>query len=125
MAQRCKFEKQNLKQCEAWSMTGSDFCFTHNPEMVAKKKEAVIKGGRSHKKNYNPLPAFEINGSKSVAELLSQTINEVRMGQIDLRVANCIGYLSGHLIKAIEVSNVQDTLNRIEQKLKQNDLKTQ
>jgi hypothetical protein len=99
-------------------MRDTEFCFTHNPETREARKEAVIKGGSSPKKNYNPLPPLEIGNTKDVVKLLGQTINEVRQGIIDLRVANCVGYLAGHLIKALEVADLEDRVVSIEETLK-------
>jgi len=112
---QCQFIKSDDAQCEANSLKNSEFCFTHNPETKEAKQLAVIKGGKSPKKNYDPLTPVEISGSKSVVNLLAITINEVRQGEIDLRVANCIGYLSGHLIKALEVSEIENRIETIEQ----------
>lgn len=116
---RCEFIKLNKEQCNANAMRNSQFCFTHNPETREAKQEAVIRGGKSPKKNYNPLSPVELSDSKSVVSLLSQTINEVRQGEIDLRVANCIGYLSGHLIKALEVSDLEKRVDEIEKIIKE------
>ena len=52
-----------------------------------------------------------------MVNLLSTTISEVRAGSVELRVANCIGYLSGHLIKAFEVANLEDRITQIEKTL--------
>ena len=95
-------------------MKDSEFCFTHNPEASEAKYQAVVKGGSSPKKNYSPLAPVVISDSNSVVKLLATTINEVRKGEIDLRVANCIGYLSGHLIKALEVSEIGNRMETIE-----------
>ncbi len=111
---QCKFIKQNNEQCRANAMQKCQFCFTHNPETGEAKHQAVIRGGKSPKKNYNPLISIEINDSKSVVKLLATTINEVRQGAVDLRVANCIGYLSGHLIKALEVSEIVGRVETLE-----------
>jgi hypothetical protein len=116
---QCKFTKPNGKRCKANAMRNSEFCFTHNPVMKKAKKEAVIKGGKSPKKNYNPLPPVELTDNKSVASLLAQVINEVREGEIDLRVANCIGYLAGHLIKALEISDLEERVEKIEKTIKE------
>lgn len=114
MVKRCKFIKTDEKQCEAWAMTDSDFCFTHNPDTKEEKQLAVTKGGKSPKRNYNPLEPIEIESTKDVVELISQTINEVRLGEINIRVANCIGFLSGHLIKALEVANLEERVAKVE-----------
>ncbi|MSU44947.1 hypothetical protein EXS45_02095 [Candidatus Nomurabacteria bacterium] len=111
---QCKFIKQDNNQCEANALKDSELCFTHNPEVSEAKHQAVVKGGSSPKKNYNPLPLVEISDAKSVVNLLATTVNEVRQGTIDLRVANCIGYLAGHLIKALEVSEIVSRVETIE-----------
>ena len=114
---QCKFIKLNKKQCNANALRDTDFCFSHNPATKEEKKEATVRGGKSPKKNYNPLPPVEIKGSADVAQLLAKTINEVRAGEINLRVANCIGYLSGHLIKAFEVSDLEKRVEAIEKQM--------
>jgi hypothetical protein len=49
-----------------------------------------------------------------VAELLGDTINQVRRGEIDLRVSNAIGYLSGILLSAIEKGTFEARLTALE-----------
>ena len=107
---QCISIKKEGEQCEANAITDSDFCFSHDPSMEEAKKIATAKGGKSPKKNYDPLPPIEVSSSKDVIRLLATTITEVRQGEIDLRVANCIGYLAGHLIKAFEVGEVNEKL---------------
>src|SRR3989344_2939145 len=114
---QCKFIKLNKKQCNANALRDTDFCFSHNPATKEEKKEAVIKGGKSPKKNYNPLPKIKIDNTSDVTKLLTVTINEVRAGEINLRVANCIGYLSGHLIRAFEVSDLEKRVEEIEKQI--------
>lgn len=112
---QCQFIKSNQDQCKANAMLNSEFCFTHNPKTLEAKRAAVIKGGESPKRNYNPLRPIKLDNNKSVVNLLAATINEVRQGVIDLRVANCIGYLSGHLIKALETANLEERICKIEE----------
>ncbi len=49
-----------------------------------------------------------------VKGLLSDTIHQVRTGVIDPKVANCVGYLSGILLKAIEVGDIEERLSAME-----------
>jgi hypothetical protein len=111
---KCKYIKQDDEQCGANSMVDNDFCFTHNPDMEESKAIAVKKGGEATRKNYEPLPPILIENTKNITTLLSSTINEVRAGTIELRVANSIGYLAGHLIKAFEASIIEDRLIEVE-----------
>ena len=45
-----------------------------------------------------------------LVELLGETINQVRKGQIDPRISNAIGYLSGIMLKAMEQGDLEQRL---------------
>jgi hypothetical protein len=111
---QCQYLKPNSEQCQANAMLEALYCFSHNPETQEAKKMAVIKGGKALKKNYDPLPPIELTDSKSVVTLLTTTISQVRAGKIDLRVANCVGFLASHLIKALELSDLENRVMEIE-----------
>jgi hypothetical protein len=49
-----------------------------------------------------------------VTALLSDTINRVRKGDLDVRVANTVGYLAGVLLKSLEVGDLEDRLTQLE-----------
>ena len=114
---RCHYIKSNKEQCSANAMIGSKFCFTHNPATQEEKRAAVVKGGKMSKKNHNTLATITLSQPKDVVSLLNATINEVRGGVVELRVANCLGYLSGHLIKAFEIADLDDRISKIEKVL--------
>ena len=59
-------------------------------------------------------PIKPLRNAADVVELLGETINQVRRGEIDLRVSNAIGYLSGILLGAIEKSSYEDRLAALE-----------
>ena len=116
---KCIFIKSNGKECRANAMRESQYCFSHNPDMEEERMSAVSRGGSSPRRNYKPLPPVKIGDTKDVVNLLSTTISEVRAGSIELRVANCIGYLSGHLIKAFEISGLEERLAKLERIISQ------
>jgi hypothetical protein len=64
------------------------------------------------------LPIKPLRAVKDVAELLGETINQVRRGEIDLRTSNAIGYLSGILLCAIEKSSLEERLTELEAAVK-------
>ncbi len=115
---KCVFVKSDGEACQAHTIKESEFCFSHDPNMREEKIAAVSRGGSSPRRNYNPLPEIKIENVKDVVNLLSVTISEVRAGSVELRVANCIGYLSGHLIKAFEISNLENRLEKLEEIIK-------
>ena len=97
-------------------MSSSKFCFFHDPDTVEQRNAARKAGGRKHR--YAPLradrPDQPLNKGTQVIELLSKTINGVRCGEMDPRVANCIGYLSNILLKALEHSDMEERLSELE-----------
>lgn len=115
-AMRCRFKKSNGNRCGANAMQEGNLCFTHNPVMKEAKKAATSKGGSASRRNHRPVGAIEINTNKDVVVLLAQTINEVRQGTIEVRVANCIFYGSGQLIKAFEVADLEERVVHLEER---------
>ena len=116
---QCKFKTEQGKQCEAYAMKGSDLCFSHSPDTKERHLEATAKGGATSRDlGTDLLPSIPLKNADDVIGLLQETINKVRVvkkdGSIDIRVANCIGYLSGQLLKAIEVGAIANRLDVVE-----------
>jgi len=114
MPRTCEYIKPDDQQCRAHAMEDSVYCFAHNPDVQDERMLAVMNGGKAPRRNYKPLPEIILSDNKSVVTLLATTINEVRGGSIELRVANCIDYLAGHLIKALEVAGLEERVAEIE-----------
>jgi hypothetical protein len=115
---KCAFIKPDGSQCNANPISDSEFCFFHDPKSKEKQKEAQISGGKANKVVLKEaLPVLTINESRDVIMLLIDTINRVRSGEIDIRLANCLGVLSGQLIKAFEMSQISDRVEIVEQKI--------
>ena len=66
-----------------------------------------------------PLEPLKIESTGDVVLLLTQTVNLVRSGKIEVRAANCLGVLSGHLIRAFEVSDLEKRIEKIEKAIEQ------
>jgi len=114
---QCRFVRSTGERCRAKRVSGSDFCFFHDPAKVSERKAACRKGGHSRKMVTLPKETveFEIKKANDVVRLLSVTINQVRKGEIDPRVANAVGYLSGIILKAREQGDIDQRLKQIEQ----------
>ena len=111
---KCTQTKEDGSKCNAWAQAGKNHCLMHDPEMEEERKLICQKGGQAIRRHHDPLPLIELNEPKDVVRLLADTINRVRSGEIDLRVANCIGYLSGHLTKAFEIAQISQRVELIE-----------
>src|SRR5437764_120288 len=114
----CKHRTSGGKQCKAHRRVGDDFCFFHSPETIRQRRAARKAGGisRSRKASALPpdVPEIVVRNSSEVCALLTQTINQVRRGQIDARIANSAGYLSGILMRGLEQGQAEERLARLE-----------
>lgn len=106
----------NDKQCRANAMKESNFCYLHNPDIkIEDKRNSQIRGGLNRSlKISQPLRPIEINNAKNITQLLADTINQVREGKLDCRIANTIVFLAGITLKAFETSNLEERISKIE-----------
>jgi hypothetical protein len=51
---------------------------------------------------------------RDVCELVSETVGQVRTGALDPRVANAVGYLCTVLIRALELSRLEERIAALE-----------
>jgi hypothetical protein len=118
----CKAQKPDGSDCQAVALPGSEYCFFHDPEKAERRREAQSLGGRhNHMKTLDAdTPDVKIENCHDTVPLLSDTINQVRKGQIDPRVANTLGYLASVLIKAVEQSDIEKRIEAIEAAVKTN-----
>lgn len=107
MGCRCVQILEDGTQCEAWALHGRDKCFSHDSSSAEEKILAVRKGGATRQAMLEaPLQEVAISTPEDIVKLLAVTITEVRAGCIDPRIANTIGFLAGHLIRAMELTVV-------------------
>jgi hypothetical protein len=100
-------------------MANAEFCYFHNPKVSIERTEARRAGGRGNRAAVLPkdTPPVPLGSLQDVVSLLSETINEVRLGQLDPRAANSIGYLSTVLLKALDASDLEKRIAGLENAL--------
>jgi len=117
---------KNGEHCKAPAQAGREYCFLHDPDKVDQAQAARSRGGAAiatlDPKDYKPWrgTAGEVTVLKSpapqdVVNLLADTIDEVKTGRIDPRIANAVGYLAGMILKALEVEALEERLAAIEE----------
>jgi hypothetical protein len=113
---KCEFIKPDGTKCEAHAIKDSEFCYFHNPDISnEEKREAQQRGGQNRAVAISePLPPLAIAEPNDAVLLIVDTINRVRAGELDIRVANCLGFLTDKLLKAFEVSKLNDRVEIIE-----------
>jgi len=115
----CKQIKENGEPCKTPARKKDDRCFFHSNKVSEKmKQQARSRGGKVVKilatENLQPI---KIEGTIDVTLLLVDVINKTRSGNMDIKVANTIGFLSGHLLRAFQDSTIEQRISKIEELL--------
>jgi hypothetical protein len=112
----CRAVKPDGSRCQVAALPGSDFCFFHDPTKADERRDAQALGGRQNRMKTldATAPDIRVEDCQDVVRLISETINQVRKGQIDPRVANAVGYLANVLIRAVEQGEMERRLAELE-----------
>ena len=112
----CQAVKPDGSRCQAAALRGSRFCFFHDPDKASERRAAQAYGGSQNRMKTldADAPDVKVADCHDVVALVSETINQVRKGQIDPRVANAVGYLANVMIKAIEQGELEGRLADLE-----------
>ena len=112
----CAATKGDGTACGAAALPGSQFCFFHDPAKAAARRQAQSAGGLANKMATLPAdaPDVKVEDGADVVKLLGATINQVRRGEIDPRVANAVGYLSNIVLAATGQRELENRLAELE-----------
>jgi hypothetical protein len=114
---QCRHVKNDGSRCGANAQAESELCFFHDPGMADQRAAARRAGGteRSRKVLFAPNTTVkELRTIADVVDLVGETINQVRRGQLDMKIANTVGYLSGILLTALDKGQLEQRLAALE-----------
>jgi hypothetical protein len=118
MAKKCQFRKKNGDACGADAQLGKTACVFHDPERATDGQRARQTGGINRARPAAVLapdtPDHPLGNTKDVAKLLGDSINKLRRGELDPRVANAMGYLATVLLRALEQGPTEERLAHLE-----------
>ena len=118
MANKCSYRKKDGSRCGANAQPANGLCVFHDPARAADGRRARKAGGIHRSRSAAVLPSnssdHPLGNSKDVAELLAKSINQLRTGQLDPKVATGVGYLSTVLLRALEQGPAEERLAKIE-----------
>jgi hypothetical protein len=123
MAEKCEFKKKNGQRCGADAQTGKSLCVFHDPAKASEGRRARRAGGLTRSRAAAVLPRdtpdHPLSNTTEVSAFLADSINQLRRGQLDPRVANGMGYLTGVLLRALEQGPLEERMAKIEAALAQ------
>lgn len=124
MATKCAHTKPDKKRCGGYAIAGSKYCFAHDPAQAKKRQEAQRKGGEAGRVATLQESTLTIRTMSDVLELMETTINDVRAGRLDVKVANAVGYLANVSVKVIQQTDIEARLEALESVLEPETLDT-
>ena len=89
--------------CGMVPVRGEDFCFTHHPDLQKENHLARQIGTKTYPRLV--LPEAEPLQMSSAAEILaslSQISTGVLRGEVDVKIANCLGVLMNTALRALD-----------------------
>ena len=111
---RCRHVHPSGRPCGGFAIAGSGFCFAHAPEQAAKRDAARRRGGQAGRVTTLPESSVTVRSLGDVVALVEATINDVRTGRVDVKVANSLAILTNVAIRAIERSDLEARLEALE-----------
>ena len=93
----CEFMKISGKRCRAPAITGSKFCFFHDPSRAEQRKQAQSAGGLASSEGrsrweWEPVEPLNLHRARGLAELVIEQLNEMRGLQPSPRKGTAIFY---------------------------------
>lgn len=121
LPRRCEKVKRSGERCAANAQSGSRWCFFHDPTKAAERTAARRAGGNAARTVVlsGDVTDVPLESIADVVALLAETINRVRRLPLDTRVANCLGYLAGHMVTALKESDLEQRIVELERLLSQ------
>lgn len=115
---KCQFRRENGSRCGANAQPANGLCIFHDPERATDGCRARRAGGLNRSRPAAVLapdtPDHPLRNTKDVAALLGDSINRLRRGELDPRVANAMGYVASVLLRALEQGPIEERLAHLE-----------
>jgi hypothetical protein len=114
---RCAAIKSDGNRCSNPAMSGSRFCFFHNPAKQTERRAAQQKGGLANRATVLSADAADVPLSTAgdIDDVLVHVINLQLRGEITSKDANSIGYNLCQLAKLRGPSNLEERLSALEE----------
>jgi hypothetical protein len=111
----CAYRHPDGRQCQTPPLRGEQFCFFHHPNYEEARKHAQRSGGLKGSRAVLPSAVYHrLDTRDALIDLLSETVQQVRTGQLDCKVANAVGYLANVIRQVIEESDLETLRAEIE-----------
>ncbi len=99
-------------------MKNSQYCYVHNPAISEKEKAENRRNGGKRKMKLIPFKfesdIIELSSSGDVKIFLSNLANSVLKNEINVKVANSLGYICSIILRNIETNELEKRIETLE-----------
>jgi hypothetical protein len=120
---RCRAKTADGKRCKANARAKRRHCFFHDPKSAESRAAAQANGGAESRNRVGPSKTLGkdaaevgISGEQEVLGVLTETINQVRRGQMAPNVGHVVGQLLGVGLKALKQDEQDKKIAELDQR---------
>lgn len=113
----CTFIKKNGERCQARKLRDSDFCYFHSPQVVIERAEARRRGGLRRYGGKGETGSYSIKSGRDVLVILEDTINDACALENTAGRSKTLGYLCQVILRGFEVTEMENRLTALEEKV--------
>jgi hypothetical protein len=113
MAKQCTARRRDGQRCKAQALDGERFCLFHSrdPQRARQLRQGRRAGGHEMQQRHHRVlppntPNLELRSPQEVSQLLADTIQQVRTGQLEAKLGTAVGYLASILLTSLEQGKV-------------------
>lgn len=118
---QCTAVKSDGVRCAGRAITGSVFCFFHDPAGADARAAASRRRGKKTRPAVLPAdtPDAPLATAAELSVLLGRTVNQLLRGQLDPKIASAAGYLLTVMMKATDLGKLEQRVAALETVLKE------
>lgn len=114
-SEKCNFIKEDGERCDAYALTDSDLCFSHEPKLEEKRNLARSMGGRIARTIIG-IP-IELCSIEDVIGLLAEVIGNLRAMPISINQAKAIISSCETALHCLELGELSKRLTAMEERI--------
>lgn len=123
MSGPCPGKKADGKRCKSKPRKGRKWCWFHDPESKEARATAQANGGAESRNRVGPAkvlgkkaPDVDVSSEGAIRALMSETIDQVRRGELSTHAAQVVGQLAGQVLKALKQDVTDEKVNDLDRR---------
>lgn len=117
----CTAKTTSGKRCAAKVLTGSRFCFAHDPSQGAKRAQARKRGGERNRTPHNgdeSIIPSDMNTLADAKKILAYTLAEILPMENSIARARVLLSLFDSFVKSFEIGELEERIAALEATIK-------